>query len=494
VISPEQIATIRRLFHAEHWKIGTIANELGLHPDTIRRALNTDRFKRRPAQRSKLVDPYLDFIKQTLEAHPRLRATRIYEMIRQRGYRGSVVGLRRVVRTLRPSPHEAFLKLIPLPGEQSQADWAHFGEIRIGRARRRLSCFVLTLSHSRALWIEFFLDQMLESLILAHVHAFNDWGGLARTCLYDNMKSVVLERRGDLIRFHPRLLELCGHYHFAARPCRPARGNEKGRVERAIRYIRESFFAARSFTTLDDLNRQALAWRDEVAHRRPWPADHTRTVADVFEEEKLRLLPLPAHPFETDLVRVVHSDKTIYVRFDLNDYSIPPEAVGRSLTIVASPNTVRILDGTNQIAAHHRSYDRLARIEDPTHIEALLKQKQRAIGSAPGTRLDHAVPETRQLLDAAFSRGESIPRQIRQLIGLLDDYGAAELRAAVREALDRSTPLASSVAYILSRRRRSSRLNPLGVDLSRRPDLADLSVPTHQLEVYDELSENDTDQ
>jgi transposase len=86
---------------------------------------------------------------------------------------------------------------------------------------------VLTLSHSRALWIEFFLDQMLESLILAHVHAFNDWGGLARTCLYDNMKSVVLERRGDLIRFHPRLLELCGHYHFAARPCRPARGNEK---------------------------------------------------------------------------------------------------------------------------------------------------------------------------------------------------------------------------------------------------------------------------
>jgi transposase len=493
MISIEQVAAIRRLFHAEHWRIGTIATELGLHPDTVRRALDTDRFNRGRGKRRMLVEPYLDFINQTLEAHPRLRATRIYEMIRARGYTGSVVQLRRVVRSLRPAHREAFLRLTTLPGEQSQADWAHFGEIAIGRARRRLSCFVLTLSYSRALWLEFFLDQKLESLILAHVHAFQDWGGLARTTLYDNMKSVVLERRGNLIQFHPRLLELCGHYHFAARPCRPARGNEKGRIERAIRYIRESFFAARSFTSVEDLNRQARIWRDEVAHGRPWPDDRSRTVASVFEEEKPHLLPLPAHPFDTDLMQVVRSDKTIYVRFDQNDYSIPPEAVGRSMTLVASPGIVRILDGSSQIARHRRSYDHLTRIEDPTHIEALLKQKQKAIGSARGTRLEHSVPETRQLLDAAFSRGESIPRQIKILVGLLDDYGAAELRAAVGEALARQTPRASSVAFILSRRRRSSSLHPVPVDLSRHPELADLSVPTHQLEVYDELSEGDTD-
>lgn len=493
MISVEQVATIRRLFHAEHWKIGTIAAELGLHPDTVRRALDTDRFNRGSAKRRALVEPYMDFIKQTLENHPRLRATRIYEMIRERGYTGSVVWLRRVVRTLRPSHREAFLRLISLPGEQGQADWANFGEVRIGRARRRLSCFVLTLSYSRALWLEFFLDQMLESLILAHVHAFNDWEGLSRTILYDNMKSVVLERRGDLIQFHPRLLELCGHYHFAARPCRPARGNEKGKIERAIRYVRESFFAARSFTTVEDLNRQARMWRDEVAHQRPWPGDPSRTVASAFEEEKPRLLPLPAHPFDADLMRVVRSDKTIYVRFDQNDYSIPPEAVGRSLSLVASQTTVRILDGTLEIARHRRCYDRLQRIEDPAHIEALLKQKRKAIGSAPGTRLEHAVPESRQLLDAAFSRGESITRQIRMLVGLLDDYGADELRAAVTEALARHTPRASSVAFILSRRQRSSSLRKVPVDLSRHPELADLSVPTHQLEVYDELSDDDSD-
>jgi len=493
MIPVEQVATIRRLFLAEHWKIGTIATELGLHPDTVRRALDTDRFKRGPSKRASLVEPYLEFIKQTLEAHPRLRATRIYEMVRGRGYTGGIVQLRRVVATLRPVHREAFLRLITLPGEQAQADWAHFGEVQIGRARRRLSCFVLTLSYSRALWLEFFLDQTIESLILAHAHAFNDWTGVARTVLYDNMKSVVLQRRGDLIQFHPRLLELCGHYHFAARPCRPARGNEKGRVERAIRYVRESFFAARGFTTVEDLNRQAKLWRDEMAHNRPWPGDPSRTVASVFEEEKPMLLSLPAHPFDTDLIRGVRSDKTIYVRFDQNDYSIPPEAVGRSLTLAASSDTVRILDGANELARHQRSYDRRARIEDPNHIQALLEQKHKALGSARGTRLELAAPESRHLLDAAFSRGESIPRQIRLLTGLLDDYGPVELRAAVSEALTRHTPFASSVAFILTRRRRSAGPSRVPVDLSRHPELADLSVPTHQLEVYDELSEDYTD-
>ena len=124
MIPVEQAATIRRLFHAEHWKIGTIATELGVHPDTVGRALDTERFKRGPSKRASLVEPYLEFIKHTLEAYPRLRATRIFQMIGGRGYTGSVVQLRRVVRTLRPAHREAFLRLITLPGE-------HYGERRV---------------------------------------------------------------------------------------------------------------------------------------------------------------------------------------------------------------------------------------------------------------------------------------------------------------------------------------------------------------------------
>jgi transposase len=490
MIAPEQRAQIRRLFHAEHWKIGTIAAELGVHPDTVRAALETERFVRGPAPRAALADPYLDFIRQTLEQHPRLRATRLFQMLCDRGYRGSVVQLRRVLATLRPARQEAFLRLSTLPGEQAQADWASFGTVTIGRAQRRLSCFVLTLSYSRALYLEFFLDQSLENFLRGHVHAFSAWNGAPRTILYDNLKAVVLERYGDTIHFHPRLLELCGHYHFAAQPCRPFRGSEKGRVERAIQYIRHSYFAARPFTNLADFNRQAWLWRDTVAHQRPCPGDDARTVAQLFALERPQLLALPAHPFDCDVVRTVRSDKTIYVRFDLNDYSIPPSAVRRPLTLVANATTVRLLDGSKELACHRRSYDRHQRIEDPTHIEVLVQQKRKALGSTAVARLRLAVPNIEQFLTAAFQRGESLARQTSQLLGLLDDYGAVELAAAVAEALERNTPRASSLAFILSQRHRNRRAHPLPVDLSRHPELADLAIPTHQLELYDELADN----
>jgi len=230
MIPDEQVARIRHLFHAEHWKIGTIAAELLLHPDTVRRALETGRFRSQPRLRAQLTDPYLDFLRQTLQQYPRLRTTRLLQMIQPRGYTGSVSQLRRVVADLRPPRREAFLRLRVFPGEQAQSDWAYFGEVRMGRARRRLSGFVLTLSYSRALWLEFFFDQSLENFLLGHVHAFHDWGGTPRSLQTDNLRSVVLERRGDAIHFHPRFLELSAHYHFATLPCRPARGNEKGRV------------------------------------------------------------------------------------------------------------------------------------------------------------------------------------------------------------------------------------------------------------------------
>jgi transposase len=494
MIDMEIRAQIRRLFYVEHWKIGTIARELGFHPETVGLAVETDRFNNTKTLRRSVTDPYADFIREILAKHPSLRATRIFQMIRDRGYGGSVVQLRRFVACIRPIHREAFLSLRTFPGEQGQVDWAHFGEVAVGRARRRLSCFVITLSYSRALYLEFFFDQHMESFVRGHIHAFEDWPGPPRTLLYDNLRSVVLERRGDAIHFHPRLLELCAHYHFSARPCQVRAGNQKGRVERAIRYIRESFFAARPFTTLDSFNRQALEWRDREAHARRWPGGDHRTVAEAFAEEKPRLLPMPVHPFDSDLLVPVRSGKTIYVRFDLNDYSIPPAAVGKQLVVAASESTIRILDGNQEIARHRRSYDRRQQILDPAHQEELLNEKRKALGSTRGSRLSQAVPESEALLDAAFARGESSNRQTTQLLNLLDLFGAEELRAAIREALERNTPSASSVAFILNRRQRlSRRRSPAPVDLSRRPDLADIDVQPHNSEIYDELIRNDDD-
>jgi transposase len=491
MISPETRAQIRRYFYAEHWKVGTIAKELGVHPDAVRNAVETQRLGGSQPVRASMVDPYLAFIRETLNQHPRLRATRIYHMARERGYSGSVVQLRRAVARLRPDIREPFLRLQMFPAEQGQVDWAHFGHVLVGRARRALSCFVMTLSYSRALYLEFFFDQTMENFLRGHVHAFEAFGGAPRVILYDNLRSAVLERRGNQIHFHPRLIELSAHYHFAPRPCQVRAGNQKGRVERAIRYVRDSFWAGRTFTTLAECNRQAREWRDEVAHQRRWPGQDGRTVQEVFTTEQPRLLPLPLHPFPTERIEAVRSNKTIYIRFDLNDYSIPPEAVGRALTLAASDTAVRILDGAVEIARHPRSYDRNQLILDPTHQQAVLERKRKAFGATPAGRLEQAVPETRELVDRAFAHGESAGAETARLLKLLDQYGAAALRHAVIEALQRNTPRASSVAFLL---RRQPRQNRLAVDLSRHPQAEAVDVRPHALESYDELARIQRDQ
>jgi transposase len=496
MLDPEKLAAIRRLYFAEHWRIGTIASELGVHRDTVRAAVETDPLHRPRRLRPSRLDPYLPFLRETLESYPRLRATRLLEMIRQRGYQGSIQRLRCVVARLRPALKEPFLRLVSLPGEQAQVDWAHFGELLVGRAKRKLSCFVMTLSYSRALFLEFFFDQSQENFFRGHVAAFESFSGCPRVLLYDNLKSAVLERQGSAVHFHPRLLELCSHYHFQPRPCAPGKGNEKGKVERAIRYVRESFFEGTRFSTLEELNGRARVWRDQVAHQRPWPDDAERTVAEVFAEEKPRLLPLPLHPFIAELLRPIKEIRGIWVPFDLNHYSVPPEAAGRrSLTLVASATQVRILDGQDEIVAHRRSYDRDQYIDQAGHEEALLEKKRRAWGQTPSGRLTTMVPETVAFLQAAFAKGENAGSTTLKLLRLLDDYGAQALRAALREALERDTPRISSVAYLLERRRRAAKTRPpLPVDLSRRPDLANLVVRPHQAETYDELSRTDDDE
>lgn len=381
VIDSDQYARIRRLFFAEHWKVGSIVAELGVHPDTVKRAIESHRFNRLPCVRGSLLDPYKPFIEEVLQQHPRLRSTRLHEMLRSRGYPGGIVQLRRHVAQVRPAPRgEAYLRLRTLPGEQAQVDWEHFGKIPIGSARRPLSCFVMVLGYSRALYARFTLDQTLESFLRCHGAAFDAFGGVPREILYDNLKSVVLERQGEHIRFHPQILEFAGHYHFAPKPCAPYRGNEKGKVERQIHYLRHSFFEARRFSSLDDLNAQLARWIETVAHVRITPGDPERKrVQDSLEAERPRLLPRPEHPFACNLVRPAVSGKTPYIRFDLNDYSIPMEWVGKPLTLTASESLIRLSDAAGTVVAKHaRCYDRGSQIEDPEHLAELARQKREA--------------------------------------------------------------------------------------------------------------------
>ncbi len=497
MITPEQHAEIRRLYFGEHWKVGTIAAALGVHHDTVRAAIAHDtRALPRGLCRPTQLDLYLPFVRDTLAQYPRLRATRLFEMVRARGYPGSVVQLRRVVRTLRPQAVPTiYRRLTTLPAEEAQVDWGAFGLIRIGHGTRPLSGFVMVLSYSRALSALFTLDQTLESFLRGHVDAFHGlFAGSARTLVYDNLRSAVLERQGSAIRFHPRLLELAGHYHFAPRPCTPGRGNEKGKIERQIQYLRDAFFAARSFADVDDLNAQFRRWRDDIAHQRPHPEHRDHTVAQVFAQEQPRLLPLPAHPFDTEVLRAVASGKTPYVRFDRNSYSIPHTHVRRPLTLLASATTVRLVAGADEIARHTRSYDTGQTIEDLTHLEGLLAATRQANPSSGRDRLRVAVPLIATLLERLAARGESLREHTGRLLALLDDYGPQELTAAVADAVARDALGASAITHILeTRRRQRGQKPPIPLALPDRPGVRDLDVTSHPLESYDDLARPDPD-
>ena len=489
MIEAELEAMILRLHHVEKWPVGTIASQLTVHHDVVRRVLRQAGLPRAAAKRASMIDAYLPFVIETWRRYPTLTARRIYDMVRERGYPGCAGHFRHRVAHLRPKPRaEAYLRLKTLPGEQAQVDWAHFGKVQVGRATRPLMAFVMVLSYSRAIFVQFFYGQSMAPFLEGHVEALAFFGGCGRVLLYDNLKSAVLERRDKVIRFHPTLLAIANHYRYEPRPVAVARGNEKGRVERGIRYARDSLFAGRQWSDLADLNRQARQWALTVAMERRWPEDHALTVADAFEEEKPHLLALPGDPFPAEERLEVRVGKTPYVRFDWNDYSVPHKFVRMTLTVFAGVGHVRIVHQDEVVAEHVRSYDRRAQIEAKAHIKDLVDHKRKAKGHRGVDRLHHIAPRSEALLQSMAERGFPLGPAVQALLRLLDAYGAGEFSRAIEEALEKGAHHPAAVEQVLDRRRHEAGgLPPVALELPDDPRVRDLSVRRHELKDYDTL-------
>ena len=492
----ETSTEILRLYHAEKWKIGTIARQLGVHHSAVRRVIEDAEEPQQQRRRRSKLDPFIPFIQQTLEDYPKLPASRLYEMVRARGYQGCQSHFRHMIAPMRPKPAaEAYLRLKTLPGEQAQVDWAHFGTVKIGRAERPLMGFVMVLSYSRRIFLRFYLGAGMNNFLRGHVAAFEAWQGVPRELWCDNLRSVVLERRGNAVRFNPRFLDFAAHYHFLARPVAVARGNEKGRVERTIRYVRDSFFAARQWRDIDDLNAQAEVWCEGIAADRPWHEDGSITVREAFEEERSSLIALPGDRFPVDERVEVVIGKTPYARFDKNDYSVPHTHVRRTLVVMATLDEVRILDGADVIATHRRSFDKGACIEVPEHIAELAREKAQARRLRAQDRLVQAAPNSERLLDEAAKRGGHLSSIVGALLRLLDEYGAAELEAGIDEALKRGVPHSNAVRLSLTRRReQQNKPPPIPVALPKDPKVRAIAVRDHDLTEYDGLAGEDEEE
>jgi transposase len=487
---PDDLAQkILRLHFVEAWTVGTIAEHVGVHHSTVRRVLESQGIQARQDARPSISDPFLPFMQETLKEWPDLPASRLYAMAVERGYTGKPAHFRRIVARHRPRKSaEAFLRLSTLRGEQAQVDWAHCGKLTVGRAVRPLSAFVMVLSWSRATFVRFYLDQRLGSFLDGHQAAFEALGGVPRTLLYDNLKSVVAERRADAIRFNSTLLAFAGHYRYEPRPAAPYRGNEKGRVERRIRDLRESFLVARTIRHLDELNEQVQGWCKQTVSARAHPDDATLTVHSAWEEERATLRALPADRFPVHDRVEVQVGRTPYVRFEGNDYSVPHDRVRRALSVLATPSRIRILDGAEEVAGHVRCFDRGAQVEDPEHMRALVEWKRMARATRGQDRLRFAVPSSPTLLQGAASRGHNLGAAVAGLLRLVDTWGAARVEEAVQVALAADRLHVAAVRQVVEQRAQDEgKPPPVAVSLPDDPRLRDLHVQPHNLVDYDAL-------
>jgi transposase len=487
---------ILRHYLVDKWTVAAIASHLHVHHSTVDRVLARAGVQVQLAPRARMVDPYMPFMMEKLTQYPKLRASRLYQMVKDLGYPGRPDHFRGVVARVRPHPPaQAYLRLQTLPGEQGQVDWGHFGKLRVGNRLHHLSAFVMVLSYSRQVFLQFYLGQDMSLFLLGHQQAFEFFEGVPRVLLYDNLKSVVLERQGEAIHFNPQFLQFAAHYLFEPRPVAVRRGNQKGRVERAIQYIRHAFFAAREFKDVADLNAQAQKFCLGLSQERPLPQDRTLTVREAFLAERPQLLRLPSVPYPVEHTTSASVGKTPYVRFDKNDYTVPHGWVGRTLEVRATVTHVRILFQGQVLATHERSYEQGKLVEDPKHIEALLKQKQDASLHRGIGYLQNRAPRSQLFLQQLAERGGNLGSATAGLLRLLAHYGPEEMDAALQEALLHGTIHVGAITHILDLRwQKLHRPPPVAVSLPDDPRLGLLSVTPHSLSSYDTLTQETQDE
>jgi len=489
MIDEATVAEMRRLVLAEHWRIGTVARRFGVHHSVVRRAVSGRPFQ---AKEREVADSALDrfkgYIVERLEKYPELTAARLLMELRERGYEHSVATLRRYVALVRgPRKRKVYLRVEVEPGDQAQVDWGSFGYLRIGSTQRPLSLFVMVLSWSRAMFLDFFLDQRMETFCRAHQRAFQFFGGVSKKILYDNLKSVVLHHVGSTVQFNPTFLAFAGHYLFEPTAAPVRYPEAKGRVEASIKYVRHAFFYGRSFGSLDDLRAQAAHWRDEVANLRLHATTRERP-AERLRLERTRLRALPEHAPDTDLVVPVIVSKEARVRLDTNTYSVPPSHVGKSVFIRADDSTVRVVADGVEIARHARCWDRRRAIEDPSHLEKLLER--RPAGRAPKRRdrIANLSPECRAYVQQVARRRIDLDSEVRKLCRLIDRYGEPDVALGIASALGARTFGARYVRAFIDQARFARGLGePPEPIVTGNPAADSLEVEPHSLEIYDAL-------
>lgn len=475
---------IRHLHTVEHLTAAQIAAALALNVRTVRRWRAATQFRpRQAAARSSKLDPFKHTVRRLLEAH-RFSAVQVHQRLREAGYQGGISIVKDYVRRVRPHRAPAFLTLSFAPGECAQVDWGEFGAIAVGNTRRRLSFFVMVLCYSRALYVEFTVSQTLEHFLAGHQHAFEFFGGVPEKIMVDNLKSAVLRRlTGAAPVFNPRYLDFAAHHAFTIAPCNVGKGNEKGRVESGVGYVKKNFLNGLDLADFSAINPAARLWLDEIANVRSHGETRKRPV-DLLGEERARLRPLPALPHDLAAVHPLRASNRFRVTFETNRYSVPAEYASARLTLKAYPDRVCIYHRDQLVARHVRSYDRHGDFEHPDHPRALLAQRRSARAQRLLQRFLTLAPRAQAYYDELTTRRFNAPHHVQKIVALAERYGTDAVARAIDDAFTFGAFSCEYIANLLDSRQRTLP-EPGALHLTRKSDWLDLELEEPDLSLYD---------
>lgn len=484
MITYETWCKIRDCRDRQNMSLTQIAKALHLHHRTVSTWAGLLHYEaRKEVVRSSVLDAFKGQVTRLLDTHP-FSAQQVFQRLGEAGYTGGYTTVKEYVRLIRPKQHAAFLKLSFAPGEVAQMDWGEYGTIGVGDTRRKLSFFVMVLCYSRRMYLEFTVAQTMEHFLAAHERAFAAFNGVPSRIMIDNLKTGVIEHlAGCAPVFNARYLDYARHCGFAISACNVAKGNEKGRVENGVGYVKKNFLNGLDLADFSAINPAAQLWLETVANVRLHSETRQRPI-DLFEQEKGYLLPLNPSTYDIGRISTVRVNKQFRVAFDSNHYSVPMHYVGVRVILKAYPDRVCIYHAEQLIARHDRSYDRHKDIEDPEHPKALIAQRHNANQQRLLLRFLTLTPKASAYHAGLMARRLNWRNHVAKINALAEIYGDQATGRAIEDALVFDAFSCEYITNLLEARARAlPEASPL--QLTRRQDLLDLDLATPDLSLYE---------
>lgn len=490
MIDYETFVRIRNYMVNDGLTVSQVADALSLDVRTVARWANEKRFlPRKASPRKSKLDPFKTDIVRMLEKH-RYTAEQIFRRIKENGYNGGVTIVEDYVRKVRPPKTKAFLKLVFEPGECAQVDWGSFGSVRVGSTQRRLSFFVMVLCHSRMMYLEFTVLQTMEHFLGCHQNAFQYFGAVPQKIMVDNLKSAVLKRMvGESPIFNPKYLDFADHYGFKIVACNVGKGNEKGRVENGVGYVKKSLLNGLDIPDFNIMEQTSRHWLETVANIRTHGETGLRPI-DMFREEKTCLSPLPVHLYDSAVIRQMRASKQFRITVDTNHYSVPAQLAGVRLTVKMYPDRLCFYHENNLVARHVRSYDRRQDFEHPDHPKALLEQRKKARDQKIFMRFLSLSHKAKDYYLQLQQRRMNPHHHIQKIVALSEIYPKELVEMAICDAFSFEAFSCEYIANLLEMRSRP--IPEKGVlHLTRQSDLMELSIESPDLSIYTHASKGE---